>query len=111
MDSTGGNVDYAVIRTGGLQYRVAEGDRIRVPLLKSDVGNVFDVPEVLAVRSGGELTVGKPVVEGAKVSAEVLGHGRGRKVIVYKKKRRKGYEVTRGHRQDYTELVIMSIRP
>jgi large subunit ribosomal protein L21 len=102
-------VDYAVIRTGGLQYRVSQGDLIRVPRVSGDVGDTLEVAEVLAVKSGQDFTVGTPVVSGAHVSVEVVGHGRGNKVIVYKKKRRKGYQVKRGHRQDYTELRIKEI--
>jgi len=102
-------VDYAVIRTGGLQYRVAEGDRIRVPRMRSEVGQTIEVSDVLALNLGGDVKVGTPLVESAKVTAEVVGHGRGRKVIVFKKKRRKGYKVTKGHRQGYTELRITGI--
>ena len=105
----GGVVDYAVIRTGGLQYRVAEGDRIRVPRMRSEVGQTIEVSDVLALNLGGDVKVGTPLVESAKVTAEVVGHGRGRKVIVFKKKRRKGYKVTKGHRQGYTELRITGI--
>lgn len=102
-------MDYAVIRTGGLQYRVAEGDRIRVPRMRSEVGQTIEVSDVLALNLGGDVKVGTPLVESAKVTAEVVGHGRGRKVIVFKKKRRKGYKVTKGHRQGYTELRITGI--
>ena len=105
----GGVVDYAVIRSGGLQFRVSEGDVIRVPTLKSDVGEALSVPDVLAMSIGGDMKVGTPTVDGASVSAEVVGHGRARKVIVYKKKRRKGYQVKKGHRQGYTELRITGI--
>ena len=102
-------MDYAVIRTGGLQFRVSEGDVIRVPRMKNDVGSAVVVSDVLALRLGGDVTVGTPLVESAKVKAEVVGHGRARKVVVYKKKRRKGYQVTRGHRQGFTEIRITGI--
>jgi large subunit ribosomal protein L21 len=102
-------VDYAVVRTGGLQFRVSEGDVIRVPRMKSEVGSAVEMPDVLAMSVGGEMTVGTPLVESAKVRAEIVGHGRARKVIVYKKKRRKGYQVTKGHRQGFTELRITGI--
>lgn len=102
-------MDYAVIRTGGLQYRVSSGDVIKVPTIRGEVGKAVDIPEVLALSVGGELTVGKPVVDGAKVTAEVVGHGRGRKIVVYKKKRRKGYQRTKGHRQGFTELRITAL--
>ena len=102
-------VDYAVIRSGGLQFRVQTGDTIRVPRMKNEVGESVDMTDVLALSVGGSMSVGTPVVESAKVSAEVVGHGKGRKVIVYKKKRRKGYQRTKGHRQDFTELKITGI--
>lgn len=102
-------MDYAVIRTGGLQFKVAEGDLIRVPRIRSDVGSALEMPDVLALSAGGDLRVGTPLVDGAKVTAEVVGHGRSRKIIVYKKKRRKGYQRKKGHRQGYTELKITGI--
>lgn len=104
-------MSYAVVRTGGLQFRVAEGDTIRVPLIATDVGRSVELAQVLAFSSGGELTVGQPLVEGAKVIAEVTRHGRGRKVLVYKKKRRKGYQRKKGHRQGFTELRIVKLGP
>ena len=102
-------MEYAVIRTGGLQFRVSEGDLIRVPRIRSDVGSKVEVPDVLALNAGGGLKVGAPVVEGAKVTAEVVAHGLARKLIVFKKKRRKGYRRKKGHRQGYTELRITGI--
>ena len=106
----GGNVDYAVIRSGGLQHKVSEGDLLRVPLLHSEVGETLDLTDVLAVMSGGDLKIGTPVIDGASISAEVVRHGRAKKIVVYKKKRRKGYQRKRGHRQDFTELRIRGIR-
>lgn len=100
---------YAVVRSGGLQFRVAEGDTIRVPRIAADVGATVEIADVLALEADGELSVGRPLVEGAKVTAEVVRHGLGRKVIVYKKKRRKGYQRTRGHRQGFTELRIVRL--
>jgi large subunit ribosomal protein L21 len=102
-------VDYAVIRTGGLQFRVQAGDTIRVPRMKNDVGDSVEVADVLALSVGGDMTVGTPTVEGAKVTAEVVGHGKSRKVVAFKKKRRKGYQVTKGHRQGFTELRITGL--
>jgi large subunit ribosomal protein L21 len=102
-------VRYAVIRTGGLQFKVAEGDRIRVPLIRTDVGSSIEVPDVLAVGGDGEMILGTPLVAGAKVSAEVLRHGRGNKLVIYKKRRRKTYQRKGGHRQDFTELRITGI--
>ncbi len=102
-------MSYAVVRTGGLQFRVAEGDTIRVPSIATDVGATVEIADVLALMTGGELTVGRPLVDGATVVAEVVRHGRGRKVIVYKKKRRKGYQRKKGHRQGFTELKIVRL--
>jgi large subunit ribosomal protein L21 len=109
-ENPGGDVDYAIIRSGGLQFRVSEGDRIRVPRMHGEVGDAVQMSDVLALSIGGSMTVGTPLVESARVSAELVGHGRGRKVIVYKKKRRKSYQVTRGHRRDFTELRITGIQ-
>lgn len=102
-------MDYAVIRTGGLQFRVSQGDVIRVPRMKSDVGAAVEMADVLALSVGGDMKVGTPLVDSARVQAEIVGHGKGRKVIVYKKKRRKGYQVKKGHRQGFTELRITGI--
>ena len=102
-------MNYAVIRTGGLQFRVSEGDVIRVPRMKSEIGDAVEMPDVLALNVGGDVTVGTPIVESAMVKAEIVGHGRARKVIVYKKKRRKGYQVKKGHRQGFTEIRITGI--
>lgn len=99
---------YAVIKTGGKQVRVSEGQEIYVEKLEVEEGETFEFTEVLSL--GGEKTViGTPVVEGAKVVAKVLKHGRGRKIIVFKYKVRKNYRKKQGHRQAYTKLVIESI--
>jgi len=102
-------LDYAIIRSGGLQYRVSQGDTVRVPRFGAQVGDRLEIDQVLALSKGGKLSVGAPLVEGASVAAEVVSHGQGKKVIVFKKKRRKGYQVKRGHRQGYTELRVTSI--
>ena len=102
-------MDYAVVRTGGLQFRVSEGDLVRVPRMKSEVGEGIEISDVLALSVGGDITVGTPLVESAIVEAEVVGHGKGKKVIVFKKKRRKDYRVKKGHRQDFTEIRITGI--
>ena len=102
-------MDYAIVRTGGLQFKVSEGDTIRVPLLRSEVGENVELKEVLAVKRGDDVSIGTPLVDNARVAAEIVSHGKSRKVLVYKKKRRKGYQVTKGHRQHYTELVVRSI--
>lgn len=101
---------YAVIKTGGKQYVVNEGDTIQVEKLTGEVGSTIDLGEVLAVGEGESVKVGTPVVEGATVTAEILEHDRGKKIIVFKKKRRKGYSRKQGHRQDYTSLKISQIK-
>ena len=100
---------YAVIRTGGKQYRVAPGDLIAVETLPGEVGAEVELGEVLAVSNdAGELLAG-PEVAGAKVKATITGHGRGEKIIVFKYKRKKQYKRTIGHRQNYTRLRINEI--
>lgn len=99
---------YAVIKTGGKQYRVSEGDRIRVEKLPGAVGDNVDLPEVLML-GGDKVSIGTPLVAGAKVAAEIVGQGRGKKVIVFKIKRRKSYRRKAGHRQPYTELKVTGI--
>ena len=100
---------YAVIKTGGKQYRVAEGDVLAVERLDGEQGSTITFDDVLAIGSGDGLKLGKPTVEGAKVEAEVLAQGRAKKVIVFKFKRRKGYKRTKGHRQYFTRLRVKSI--
>jgi len=101
---------YAVIKTGGKQYKVCPGELVRVEKLDADAGSNVEIPEVLMVADGAQITVGKPVVETAQVSAQVVEHGRAKKVLIMKKKKRKGYKVKRGHRQPYTTLRIKEIR-
>ncbi|MGI6638122.1 MAG: 50S ribosomal protein L21 [Desulfobulbus sp.] len=100
---------YAIIRTGGKQYQVEAGDRLRVEKLEGEVGSTVELDEVLLVVDGETVQIGRPLVEGAKVLATILEQGRQKKVIVFKKKRRKGYQVKKGHRQLYTALNIESI--
>jgi len=100
---------YAVVETGGKQYRVESGNVLKVELLDAEVGSSFDFDRVLAVSDGSSLNVGTPVVDGAKVSATVVEHIRGPKLVAYKKKRRKGYERKVGHRQELTVLKVESI--
>lgn len=100
---------YAIIVTGGKQYRVQEGDVIFVEKLPNDVNSTVEINEVLAVSKDGKLTVGSPLVEGAKVTATVLKHGKEKKVIVFKYKRKKDYRRKQGHRQPYTQLKIEKI--
>ena len=103
---------YAVIRTGGKQYRVASGQVVKVERLDGEVGETIAFDQVLMVgdeQDGGEPKIGSPLVDGAQVTAEVLEQGKGPKVIVFKKKRRKNYRRSRGHRQLQTVLRIRDI--
>ena len=100
---------YAVIVTGGKQYRVAEGGRLRVEKLAADEGATVEFDKVLVVGDGEQVTVGTPYVDGGRVSATVRGHGRARKIKVVKFKRRKNYLRQKGHRQAYTEVEITGI--
>lgn len=97
---------YAVFRTGGKQFRAEPGDRVRVPSLEAEPGDIIEFDEVLLASDGDAVSVGAPVVDGARVTAEVLAHGRTRKVIVFKRKRRKGYRKKQGHRQGFTEIRV-----
>ncbi len=99
---------YAIIATGGKQYKVAEGDIIKVEKLGVDAGETVTFDQVLAVNNG-ELTIGCPTVAGATVSATVVDEGRGKKIIVYKYKRKTGYHKKNGHRQAYTRVKIEKI--
>ncbi|MCP3888277.1 MAG: 50S ribosomal protein L21 [Desulfobulbaceae bacterium] len=100
---------YAIVRTGGKQYQVACGDQVRVEKLEGNVGDSIDLSDVLMVVDGEEVKVGQPVLENAKVTAKIAEQGKGKKVIVFKKKRRKGYRLKNGHRQSYTALQIEEI--
>jgi large subunit ribosomal protein L21 len=100
---------YAVIKTGGKQYRVAAGEKIKVEQIAADVGQEIVIDQVLAVGSGAELKVGTPLVSGAAVSVTVLAHGKHDKVSIFKMRRRKHYQKRQGHRQQFTELLIGAI--
>ncbi len=100
---------YAVIKTGGKQYRVAAGEKIKVEQMPADVGQDIVLNEVLAVVDGDDAKFGTPLVDGAKVTAKVLSHGRHDKVHIFKMRRRKHYQKRQGHRQNYTELQIEAI--
>jgi large subunit ribosomal protein L21 len=100
---------YAIIKTGGKQYRVKSGEQVRVESLTADVGAAVSFDEVLAVGEGDAVRVGAPLVSGAKVKATVLAHGRGEKVRIFKMRRRKHFQKTQGHRQNYTEVRIDDI--
>lgn len=100
---------YAIIRTGGKQYQVEAGDTLRVEKLLGEVGDTVELSEVLLLVDGEAVKIGQPMVEGAKVVAKIVEQGRHKKIIVFKKKRRKGYQVKKGHRQMYTALTIETI--
>jgi large subunit ribosomal protein L21 len=100
---------YAVIETGGKQYRVNQGDIIKVEKLTADVGQKVDFDRVLLVGEGSDVKVGSPIVDGASVSGTVVEQDRGKKIIVFKMKRRKNYRRKQGHRQDYTGVLIDKI--
>lgn len=100
---------YAIVRTGGKQYQVAQGDQLRVESLAGNVGETVELEDILLVADGENVKIGQPLVAGAKVTATIVEQGKAKKVLVYKKKRRKGYEVRNGHRQQYTALRIEGI--
>lgn len=100
---------YAVIKTGGKQYRVSVGDVLRVESLLAEEGSSVELDDVLMVADGDDIKTGSDVAEGTTVSASVRSHGRGDKIRVYKFRRRKNYRLTQGHRQNYTELEITAI--
>ena len=100
---------YAVIKTGGKQYKVAAGEKIKVEQIAADVGQEIVIDQVLAVGSGTDLKVGTPLLAGASVKATVLAHGKHDKVRIFKMRRRKHYKKSQGHRQTYTELQISAV--
>jgi large subunit ribosomal protein L21 len=101
---------YAVVRTGGKQHRVVQGERLKVDLLEGEVGATVKLGEVLLIGGGDtEAKIGLPLVSGASVTAKIVAQGRGPKVLVYKKRRRKGFDKLIGHRQDFTEIEITGI--
>jgi large subunit ribosomal protein L21 len=100
---------YAVIRTGGKQYKVAAGEKIKVEHITADVGQAVVIDQVLAVGSGADLTVGSPLVAGASVKATVVAQGKHDKVHIFKMRRRKHYRKSQGHRQTFTELQISEV--
>ena len=100
---------YAVVRTGGKQYRLGVGDSVKVEKLSDEVGNIVELSQILMGSDGGEVKVGTPLVTGASVKAEIVGHGRNKKIRVFKMKRRKKYRRTQGHRQAFTQLKVTEI--
>lgn len=101
---------FAVVKTGGKQYKVAQGDIIQVEKLPAEVGKSVDLAEVLLLADNGKVTVGAPFVANAKVSAEVVAQDRSQKLIVFKKKRRQNYRRKNNHRQEFTVLKITGIK-
>jgi len=100
---------YAIMRTGGKQYQVEAGDTLRVEKLLGEVGDTVELADVLLVVDGEAVKIGQPVIEGAKIVAKIVEQGRHKKILVFKKRRRKGYQVKNGHRQMYTALTIETI--
>lgn len=101
---------FAIIRTGGKQYKVQPNTRLTVEKIEGDVGATFDITDVLMIADGDQTTMGAPVIEGAKVIAEILEQGRGEKVIIFKKRRRQNYRRKNGHRQMQTTIKITDIK-
>ena len=100
---------YAVIKTGGKQYRVSAGEKLKVEQIPADIGAEIVLDQVLMVANGEDVSVGAPLISGASVKAKVVSHGRGEKVHIYKMRRRKHYRKSQGHRQNYTEIEILGI--
>ena len=101
---------YAVIKTGGKQYQVAEGDVIQVDKIEGQPGDTVEIDNVLMLKADSDVRIGAPVVRGAAVSATIVGQVKGKKIVVFKFKRRKDYRRKLGHRQKYTKLRIESIK-
>lgn len=100
---------YAIFETGGKQYKVSEGERVRIEQVPGQVGQAIEFTRILAVGEGKTLQLGAPILAAAKVMGEIVKNGRDKKVIVFKKKRRKGYSKRNGHRQGFTEVLINNI--
>ncbi|GDX61346.1 MAG: 50S ribosomal protein L21 [Nitrosospira sp.] len=100
---------YAVIKTGGKQYRVETGNKIKIEQVPAEIGSEFITNQVLMLADGDKISIGKPLVNGAMVKATILGQGRHDKVRIFKMRRRKHYQKHQGHRQNYTEIQITSI--
>lgn len=100
---------YAVVKTGGKQYRVASGEKLKIEQIPADIGSEIVLDQVLLVADGENVRLGDPLLAGASVKAKVVAHGRGEKVKIFKLRRRKHYRRTLGHRQNYTEIEILGI--
>lgn len=101
---------YAVISTGGKQYRVTAGEKLKIEQLVAEVGSEIVLDQVLMVADGDQVALGTPLLAGAKVKAKVIAHGRGDKVRIFKMQRRKHYRKSQGHRQNFTEIEILGIK-
>jgi len=101
---------YAVIKSGGKQYKVAAGEKLKIEQIPTQVGEKISLDQVLMVSQGDKVSIGSPLVNGAVVSATVLGHGRADKVKIFKMRRRKHYQKRQGHRQNFTEVMIDEIK-
>ena len=100
---------YAVIKSGGKQYKVTPGDIVRVESLEGQKGDMVEIKDVYMIVDGDKMSVGKPKLDSAKITAEVVEQGRGEKLLIFKHRRRKGYRRTNGHRQNYTAIKIKEI--
>jgi large subunit ribosomal protein L21 len=100
---------YAIIQTGGKQYRVTEGDVVTIEKLDVNEGDVVEFDQVLTIVNDGDVKIGKPVVDGAKVAGKVLAHGKGKKIRIFKYKAKSNYRRRQGHRQPFTQVVIEKI--
>ena len=101
---------YAIFKTGGKQYRVASGAKLKIEQLAADIGSEIVIDQVLMVADGDNISLGTPLVSGASVKAKIVSHGRGDKVHIFKMRRRKHYRRRNGHRQDLTSVTIREIR-
>jgi large subunit ribosomal protein L21 len=102
---------FAIVDFKGIQLKVEKNQKLKVPYMKEmEIGNEVEMNRVLLLQDGDNTVIGKPTIINASVTAEVLGHGKGNKIIVFKKKRRKGYRVKNGHRQNFTEILIKDIK-
>ncbi|HET7650496.1 MAG TPA: 50S ribosomal protein L21 [Gammaproteobacteria bacterium] len=100
---------YAVVKTGGKQYRVTAGEKLKIEQIPADIGSEIVLDQVLMVADGDNVSLGNPLVAGAAVNARIIAHGRGEKIRIFKMRRRKHYRKTQGHRQNYTEIEVLGI--
>lgn len=100
---------FSIVEQGGFQYKVSEGDTIKVPMIQAEKDAEIALEKVLMIGNGDQIKIGSPTVEGAVVKAKIVDHGKYRKVVILKKKRRKGYQRKTGHRQTFTKIKITSI--